>query len=175
MSDEAFWAYARQQADAQPEPVTHADYLECLFGAQTCLVALRDLAEVLSLAQRLARLPGMPAWMAGVMSWRGETIAVVSLESYLFHGKEVDPAQVTGATIMIAGQQGQATGLLVPAIGFTLALELEQIALPSVLAGFAFADKPEVIAGVYAHVPILHIPALLARLVQQIGMTTNHG
>jgi chemotaxis signal transduction protein len=175
MSDEDFWAYARQQAYAQPEPTAHADYLECRFGTQTCLVALRDLAEVLPLTHRLARLPGMPTWMAGIMSWRGETIAVVSLESYLFHEQEVDPVQATGTTIMIASQQGQAIGLLVPAIGFTSTLELEQIAPPSVLDGFAFAHKPEVVIGVYAHVPILHIPVLLAGLVQQIGMTTNHG
>src|SRR5258708_32575504 len=88
ISDEKFWLYARQRARTLPEVSLRAEYLECYLHNQMCLIALHDLAEVLSPPHRLARLPGMPGWMTGIMSWRGETIALVNIDLYLL-GNEV--------------------------------------------------------------------------------------
>src|SRR5215469_13637305 len=90
MKDEDFWEYARQRARIAPEPPSHAEYLECKLSGKTCLVALGDLAEVLPPPHRLAHLPMMPAWMVGIMAWRGEAIAVVDLDLYLFKRGRAD-------------------------------------------------------------------------------------
>jgi chemotaxis signal transduction protein len=175
MKDEDFWEYARQRAHTVPEPPSHAEYLECKLSGKTCLVALRDLAEVLPPPHRLARLPEMPAWMAGIIAWRGETIAVVDLDYYLFNTEGTDASRATSAMLLIASQNSQTFGLLVPTIGFTSTVELEQITPLSLLASFALTERREVIEGVYADLPVLNISTLLTTLVQQIGIATNHG
>jgi chemotaxis signal transduction protein len=175
MKDEDFWEYARQRARTVPEAPSHAEYLECKLSSKSCLIALRDLAEVLPPPHRLARLPGMPAWMVGIIAWRGETIAVVDLDLYLLNRPEADLPPATDGMLLIASQGGQTFGLLVPTIGFTSTINFEQITPPSVLTSFALAERSEFIEGIYLELPILNIPALLTALVQQIGMTANHG
>ena len=176
MSDEAFWEYARQRAPIQPEVSLRAEYLECKLHDTLCLIALRDLAEVLQSPHRLARLPGMPAWMAGVMAWRGETIAVVNLALYLLPDQEDDISWEADGMLLVAGQAGQALGLLVPALGFTSTIEFEQITVLTTFTGFKREDEAEIVGGSYADLPILKISALLTALVQQIGMAaTYHG
>lgn len=175
MKDEDFWVYAHQRAHALPEPPSHAEYLECKLSSKTCLIALRDLAEVLPPPHRLASLPGMPAWMAGIIAWRGETIAVVDLDSYLLTHQKAELSLPASGMLLIASQESQTFGLLVPAIGLTSTIASEQITRLSALNDFALATKAELIEGTYLDLPILNIPTLLARLVQQIGMTANHG
>ena len=175
MNDEEFWKYARQRAHNLPEPPSHAEYLECKLSGNACLVALRDLAEVLPPPHRFARLPGMPAWMAGIMAWRGETIAVVNLDLYLLPTRDDDLSRVTDGTLLILHSAGRTLGLLVPALGFTSAIEFEQVLSPSGSASFALAEDTKVVEGIYKNVPVLNIPALLAGLVQEIGMATSHG
>jgi len=101
MDDAAFWDYARQRALAAPEQPAQAEYLECKLSGGVCLIPLGDLAEVLSPPYRLARLPGMPAWMAGILAWRGETVAVVNLDCYFLLSPGVDPLQITNGTLLI--------------------------------------------------------------------------
>jgi chemotaxis signal transduction protein len=175
MSDEEFWEYARQRACAVPELPSHAEYLECKLSSNACLIALRDLAEVLSPPHRLARLPGMPSWMAGIMAWRGETVAIVDLDLYLLGSREVDSSRPPEGMLLIASQIGQTLGLLVPAIGFTATIEFEQITAPSAPAGYVPVGEAEIVEGIYADLPILNISALLTRLVQQIGIAAYHG
>ncbi len=175
MSDEEFWNYARQRAHILPETPTHAEYLECKLSGQTCLIALRNLAEVLPPPHRLARLPGVPAWMAGIAAWRGETIAVVDLDLYLTFSHGVRPAQTAEGMLLVVHSAGRAIGLLVPAIGLTTTIEFEQI---SPLAGSPVLERvldAGIFDGVYMDMPIFTISVLLAALVQQIGMATAHG
>lgn len=175
MNDEEFWKYARQRAHNVPELPSHAEYLECKLSGKACLVALRDLAEVLPPPHRFARLPGMPAWMAGIMAWRGETIAVVNLDLYLLPPPDADLSRVTDGMLLVLRSAGRTLGLLVPALGFTSTIEFEQVSPLAGSAGFALADDAGVVVGIYENMPILNIPALLAGLVQQIGMATSHG
>jgi chemotaxis signal transduction protein len=117
----------------------------------------------------------MPAWMIGIMAWRGETIAVVDLDCYLSDKPGISSLSATNAMLLVAKQQNHTFGLLIPAIGFTSTIELEQVTPLSALTNFTFAEKNEVIEGAFSDIPILSIPALLTMLVQQIGMTTYHG
>ena len=175
MNDEEFWKYARRRAHSIPELPSRAEYLECKLSGKACLVALRDLAEVLPPPHRFARLPGMPAWMAGIMAWRGETIAVVNLDLYLLPTGDAGLSRAADGMLLVLHATERTLGLLVPALGFTTTIEFEQIAALAGSTGFALAKDSEVVEGIYENVPILNIPALLAGLVQQIGMATSHG
>ena len=172
MEDEEFWNYAYQRAYAVPEPPSYAEYLECKLSRKTCLIALRDLAEVLPPPHRLARLPEMPAWMAGIMAWRGETIAVVNLDLYLLSGQEAALSLTTEGMLLIASQPDQALGLLVPEIGFISTIDLEQILPLPASTDSTLAQETGIIAGIYADLPILDIPRLLAGLTLEIGSNT---
>jgi len=167
MDDEEFWDYARQRARTLPEPPLHAEYIECKLSTHACLVMFQDLAEVLPPPHRLARLPGMPIWMAGIMSWRGETIAVVNLDLYLLGEQQADSSLTADGMLLVASQAGLVVGLLVPTLGFTSTIALEQISSSD--NNLAFANDPTLVAGVYADLPILNISTLLTSLAQQIG------
>jgi chemotaxis signal transduction protein len=175
MDDEEFWKYARRRAHSVPESPSHTEYLECKLSGKACLVALRDLAEVLPPPHRFARLPGMPTWMAGIMAWRGETIAVVNLDLYLLQNSDADLSRMTDGMLLMLHSTERTLGLLVPALGFTSTIETEQVLPPDDSAGFVLSGNSSIVAGIYQDVPILNISALLAGLVQQIGMATSHG
>ncbi|HEX7734028.1 MAG TPA: chemotaxis protein CheW [Ktedonobacteraceae bacterium] len=175
MNDEEFWDYARQRAHAVPERPSRAEYLECKLSGSACLVPLSELAEVLPPPYRLARLPGMPVWMAGIMAWRGETIAVVNLNSYFLSPQHVGLSQVAEGVLLVVHSPDQALGLLVPALGLTTTVELEEIAsLTSSTRALPEKDAG-IFEGMYADIPVLNISALLTSLVQQIGMAIAHG
>lgn len=174
MSDEEFWNYARQRAHALPELSSHAEYIECKLSTHACLIAFQDLAEVLPPPHRLARLPGMPAWMAGIMAWRGETIAVVNLDLYVSGSQHSDSSWLADSMLLIASCSGMVMGLLVPALGFTATIAFEQIVSPAPTDAFPLASDSTLVMGVYADLPILTISTLLTRLAQQIGMVTEH-
>src|SRR5579859_5284374 len=127
MNDEEFWNYARQRARFVSEQPSHAEYLECKLSGSTCLVPLSDLAEVLPPPYRLALLPGMPEWMAGIMAWRGETIAVVNLDLYFSFSQNPNLPRATDGMLLVVYSPGQALGLLVSALGMTTTIELEEI------------------------------------------------
>ncbi|MEO7021805.1 MAG: chemotaxis protein CheW [Ktedonobacteraceae bacterium] len=174
MNDEEFWNYARERERMLPEPPSHAEYIECKLSIHACLITFQDLAEVLPPPHRLARLPGMPAWMAGIMAWRGETIAVVNLDLYLLGAQQGDASWMADAMLLIASQGGMVMGLLVPALGFTSTIALEQIVPPNAPNDFVPAYDSALVAGIYADLPILTISTLLTQLAQQIGMAAYH-
>ena len=175
MNDEEFWNYARQRARVAPEPPSHAEYLECKLSGNTCLVPLRDLAEVLPPPYHLARLPGMPGWMAGIMAWRGETIAVVNLDLYFLPPESADLPQAADEMLLVVHSLDQTLGLFVAAPGMTTTIALgEVVPLASSTHALPIHDVG-IFDGMYADTPILNISALLASLVQQIGVATTHG
>jgi chemotaxis signal transduction protein len=138
-------------------------------------VPLSDLVEILPPPYRLARLPGMPAWMTGIMAWRGETIAVVNLDLYFLSPQGTDLAQEVDGTLLVVHSQGQVLGLLVPAPGTTIAVELDEVAPLTASTHVLLTENAGMFEGVYADIPILNISVLLTSLVQQIGMATLHG
>lgn len=173
MNDEEFWSYANQRAHNSSEPSLHVEYIECKLSNGTCLIALSDLVEVLSPPQRLARLPGMPAWMGGILAWRGETIAVVDLDHYL--SSTTSTAQIARCMVLVARSAGKTLGLLVPALGLTRTIEQEQITSHATFVDPPVATHRALIVGTNADTPILNTSVLLTALVQQIGTATAHG
>lgn len=174
MNDEEFWSYARQRARIISEQPSHTEYIECKLSTHACLLAFRDLAEVLPPPHRLARLPGMPTWMVGIMAWRGETIAVINLDRYLLGNRESATSWMADGMVLVASQDDLALGLLVPALGFTSTIAREQIIPPTTPSSFAFAESATIVTGVYTDLPILNMSTLLTGLARQIGMAAYH-
>lgn len=175
MSEDEFWEYARQRAHTVPELPSRAEYLECKLDRGTCLIALHDLAEVLPPPHRLARLPGMPAWMAGIMAWRGETIAVVSLDIYLWPAPVRSLHSAADGMLLVTHTENRTLGLLVSALGFTTTIEREKIFSSPGSPDQVPGEGSGIVEGMYADVPVLNMSALLTNLVQQIGMATAYG
>lgn len=174
MNDEEFWNYARQREQMLPEPPSHAEYIECKLSTHACLIAFQDLAEVLPPPHRLACLPSMPTWMAGIMAWRGETIAVVNLDLYLLGAKQGNAAWAADSMLLVASHDAVVMGLLVPTLGFTSAIALEQIIPYVESSGFALTLDAALVTGIYADLPILTVSTLLIQLAQQIGIADYH-
>jgi chemotaxis signal transduction protein len=171
LSDEEFWSYANELAllaptDAGTEAETlPEEYLRCQLCSGDYLIPLTALQEVLLPPQDVreaypyALLPTIPVWMAGVFAWRGETIAVIDLDAYLFgdrkeaplrplsdqvaYENEVAPHVAMNLTsaLLIAGCSGPPIGLLVPTVGSTT---------------------------IPAEAPVLDLRAILEDVVQQI-------
>jgi purine-binding chemotaxis protein CheW len=56
----------------------------------------------------LTRVPGLPAWLAGVANWRGRVLAVVDLRPLLAAGDELDRR----ARLVVLNRGGVPVGLL---------------------------------------------------------------
>ena len=128
MSDEEFWNYARQRASVAsrisfPEQDDQDQYLECKLSSGYCLLPLRAIIEVVPPPHRFARLPSTPGWMCGIAAWHGETIAVIDLDLYLSGTGNSSP----DAMLLVASHAELTIGLLVPGVGQTTTVQLEQM------------------------------------------------
>lgn len=113
LSDEAFWAYARELAQSIEQAVHPEEYLECRLQNGLCFLALDALYAVISPPHSIAVLPTTPPWMPGIVAWRGEVIAVIDLEAYL-SGQSMECVQ--DGTLLVAHSDGLPVGLLVPGV-----------------------------------------------------------
>ncbi|HKF38764.1 MAG TPA: chemotaxis protein CheW [Ktedonobacteraceae bacterium] len=168
MSDEEFWNYARQRASiasriAFPEQDDQDQYLECKLSSGYCLLPLRVIIEVVSPPHRFARLPSTPSWMCGIRAWHGEAVAVIDLDLYLSGTGNSSP----DAMLLVASHAEVTLGLLVPGIGQTTTVQLEQM--------MPVATQGDVVRGSYEGRTVLDAPALLSSIVQQIERAAHDG
>jgi chemotaxis signal transduction protein len=190
MSDEEFWNYARQRASVAsrisfPEQDDQDQYLECKLSSGYCLLPLTAIIEVVPPPHRFARLPNTPGWMCGIAAWHGETIAVVDLDLYLSGTGNSSP----DAMLLVASHAELTIGLLVPGVGQTTTVQLEQMMPATTLecepamyfvlrfasAGSKGSTQEEVVRGIYDGRTVLDAPALLSGVVQQIERATHNG
>ncbi|MEO6893243.1 MAG: chemotaxis protein CheW [Ktedonobacteraceae bacterium] len=174
LSDEEFWEHARKLASIVPVAIFPEEYLEChLRAGHTSFIALAALFEVVPPPYRISLLPDALPWMPGLIAWRGEVIAVVDLDAYLFGAAPAEPPRATTSegTLLIADFGGQPVGLLVDAIGSITAIKPDQVQ-SSMQPGSDIAGPYK---GVYAGSFVLDIPVLLAEAVRQIEMAATYG
>jgi chemotaxis-related protein WspB len=96
-------------------------------------IACRDVLEVVP-AVDLRVLEQAPAWVAGVFTWRGDTIAVIDLVRRM---TGVPCAATMSSRIAVVPFEGRALGLLVERLTGTVDLD------PAAgLAGLALPDAP---------------------------------
>lgn len=72
----------------------------------------------------LTRVPGLPAWVAGVANWRGRVLAVLDLRSLL--DAEVGPLDRRGRLVVLS-HGGVRVGLLVEAVAGGAQLDPEAV------------------------------------------------
>lgn len=174
LSDEEFWEYARTLADRTSLlPVTQ-EYLECMLSSGCCLVPLAVLDEVVLSPQRFAFLPASPYWMAGLVTWHRETIAVIDLDAYLSQGPT--SSKVAEGMVLIAHSEHVSLGLLVGSVGRILPMDdvvfaSESAALPA----WYLPSRAMLVKGIVADAVILDIPLLLAGMAKEIEIATPYG
>ena len=169
MSDEEFWNYARKRAGIVPQSSSQErDYqdqhLECELSRGICLIPLKAILEVVPPPHRFAQLPVTPSWMCGLVAWRGEAMAVIDLDMYLC-GVSASPLD---GMLLMANYADVTVGLLVPGVGLTATVQLEQMKLSTGPSVFYTPMRAGVVRGVYAEEPVLDVSALLPDVVQQI-------
>jgi purine-binding chemotaxis protein CheW len=94
---------------------TAADAIVVRMGAGKFAVALESVAEVGRMPV-VTRVPGLPAWLAGVANWRGRILPVIDLRSLL--GAEATPLDAK-ARLVVLTDGGIAVGMLVDAVDGT--------------------------------------------------------
>ena len=181
LSDEGFWDYARTLAYHAPVAAQPEEYLECTLSKGSCLIPLSALNEVVLPPHRLALLPATPEWMAGVVAWRGQVIAVIDLSMYL-SGQTLD---LSNGILLVAGHAGLALGLLVPSTGQTSPIQHdEQVVLEDPTATIEDAEPASLwylpsraifVKGVQKEALVLDVLSLLADAVQQIEIAASNG
>jgi chemotaxis signal transduction protein len=180
LSDEDFWAYARTLAASAAPAVARDEYLTCSLSrgddGRQCLIPLRALHEIVRPPHRLASLPAIPAWMQGVVAWRGEIIAVADLDAYLA-GRAMDgPAD---GPLLIARHAQFPLGLLVSACGAVVSARgAEGVPDHAPLEGKAVwwrGERAACVGRALDGVPVLDMDVLLGRMVQEIGSAAFYG
>ena len=176
MTDEEFWQQARLQATqassvlSPAEGATSHQYLACELQRDTCFVPLHAIEAVIPASFPLARLPFSPRWLAGVLAWRGEVVAVVNLDEYLCG---VD-TPFSGGMLLIARHPESAIGLRVPGVGLTTTIEFEQITPPLTAPAVYAPARANVVSGLYDGHPVLDVATLLRDVTLQIEMGAHY-
>lgn len=91
----------------------------CRYG-----LAMPNVAEV-GRPPGLTRVPGLPAWVAGVANWRGRVLAVLDVRS-LLGGGPASPVGRSGRMVVLT-RSGVSVGLLVEAVEGALDVELDVV------------------------------------------------
>lgn len=181
LSDEEFWQFACDQAARTDTGVQHEEYVECALdgNGHRCWLALDALSQAVPPPHRFALLPAMPPWMVGLVAWHGETLATIDLAAYLADNQQPITGSAQGMLVIMNGTGSfpPSLALLVPAIGPTVTLAPEQVQARNLLAhdaalasGWLAATRAAVIRGSYNEAPVLDVAALLADIVESIGI-----
>ena len=190
LSNEDFWRLANSQAARVEASVHYEEYVECALdgSGHRCWLALDALSQAVPPPHRFALLPAMPPWMVGLVAWHGETLATIDLAAYLADNQQPISGSAQAAQGMLVIMNGTGSfppslALLVPAIGPTVTLAPEQVQARNLLAaddaalasGWLAASRATVIRGSYNEAPVLDVAALLADIVECIGIAALDG
>lgn len=128
LNNDAFWQLASDIAQSIPAAqVPTDDYLECVLSHGRCLLPLIAMREIVSPPYYFSRFPASPPWMVGIGAWRGETIAVVDLDAYLFQHPARTPHCAQDGILAVAQIDDLVLGLLVTDVGSVTTLDVEQV------------------------------------------------
>jgi len=171
LNDEEFWNYAKEVAHVSQAAAYHqADkYLICRLGARHCMFPLASIREVAPSPHPRTLLPGVPHWMAGLTTWRGEIIAEIDLESYLWSGVGYqDRAQRQANLLLVVQVQFMTLGLLVTAVNTVIRFDAEHVVPFELAPDWCSVLRPEAITGILDDVLVLNVPAIFDDIVKQI-------
>ncbi len=106
MSNENFWKHAKALAahstrpmqenvfnvSSASSPLTNLCITCFIRGGGSCVLPFTLIRTILPISQRITRLPDVPPWVTGILSWRGETMVAIDLCSYITQ-RELPPLQ----------------------------------------------------------------------------------
>ncbi len=175
LSDEEFWHYAREAANPPRSSQYQAnEYLVCRLGTRHCMFPLAIVGEVAPSPHQRTILPGVPHWMLGLTTWRGEIIAEIDLEAYLWSGAEHEDRAASGYglqqanLLLIAQMQYIKLGLVVTAVNTVVRFDSEHIVPFELAPDWCSVLRSEAIKGIRDDVLVLNIPAIFDDIVEQI-------
>jgi chemotaxis signal transduction protein len=175
LSDEEFWRYAREAANPSgPSPGQVDEYLVCRLGARYCMFPLAIVGEVAPSPHQRTILPDVPHWMSGLTTWRGEIIAEIDLEAYLWSTAEYEDRVAFGYGqrqanfLLVVRAQNVTFGLIVTAVNTVVRFDAEHMVPFELAPDWCSALCPEVIKGILDDVLVLNIPAIFDDIVEQI-------
>jgi chemotaxis signal transduction protein len=104
--------------DGADQESVSTDAIVVHLGAGRFAVDLASVAEV-GRAPAVTRVPGLPAWLAGVANWRGRILPILDLRPLL--GADSSALDTSGRLIVLT-DNAVAVGMLVDAVDGTTAL-----------------------------------------------------
>lgn len=111
-------------ADARPDaPAPQAEIVVVRMGGCRYALPMPAVAEV-GRPPSLTRVPGVPAWVAGVANWRGRVLAVLDLRPLL----SADPAQLDRrGRLVVLARAGVTAGLLTEGVEGTADVDSDSV------------------------------------------------
>ncbi|HTL23850.1 MAG TPA: chemotaxis protein CheW [Mycobacteriales bacterium] len=106
----------------QPGTAAPEEVVVVRLGGSRYALPMSAVAEV-GRPPGLTRVPGLPAWLAGVANWRGRVLAVVDLRPLLAAGDELDRR----ARLVVLNRGGVPVGLLTEGVEGTQLLDPERV------------------------------------------------
>lgn len=131
-------------AEEAGEPV---DAVILRFAGARYAVDMASVAEVVPVPQ-LTRVPGAPAWLSGVVNWRGRVLPVVDLRPLV--GASLSPLP-TSARLVVLAEEDIEVGIVADMVPGLLHCETEQLepvpatittAIASLVRGVVDHDGP---------------------------------
>jgi purine-binding chemotaxis protein CheW len=106
----------------QPGTAAPEEVVVVRLGGSRYALPMSAVAEV-GRPPGLTRVPGLPAWLAGVANWRGRVLAVVDLRPLLAAGDVLDRR----ARLVVLNRGGVPVGLLTEGVEGTQLLDPERV------------------------------------------------
>jgi purine-binding chemotaxis protein CheW len=106
----------------QPGTAAPEEVVVVRLGGSRYALPMSAVAEV-GRPPGLTRVPGLPAWLAGVANWRGRVLAVVDLRPLLAAGDELDRR----ARLVVLNRGGVPVGLLTEGVEGTQLLDPDRV------------------------------------------------
>ncbi|HEX3908469.1 MAG TPA: chemotaxis protein CheW [Mycobacteriales bacterium] len=119
-----------------------------------------DLASVAEVGRvpAVTRIPGVPAWLAGVANWRGRILPILDLRS-LLGAVATEPNR--SSRLLVLTDRGTLVGVLVDAVEGTMTLDADIAAVPTGVP----AEAAALLRGQLAHddgpVAVLDVDAVM--------------
>lgn len=105
------------------QPAAPDEVVVVRLGGSRYALAMSSVAEV-GRPPSLTRVPGMPAWLAGVANWRGRVLAVLDLKPLL---TATDVTLDRHARLVVLNRGGIPVGLLIEGVDGTHLLDPELV------------------------------------------------
>lgn len=128
----------------QPGAAVPEEVVVVRLGGSRFALPMSAVAEV-GRPPALTRVPGLPAWLAGVANWRGRVLAVIDLRPLLEAADELDKR----ARLVVLNRGGVPVGLLTEGVEGTQLLDPDRV-----------------------EASLAHLPGTAAELL--VGQVTDH-